>query len=148
MRPLYGTHFHSLDAKGRLTIPSKLRELMPGGGTLTEGTEACLFFYPAEAWREQAARLMALDDFTPEARDAQRMQLATAAECEFDGQGRIIVPAHMRERAHITKDVAVVGVGNRIEIWDSEEWRRRKDSIGARASRIFVRASRRSTLPT
>ena len=148
MRLFTGTFQHTLDAKGRLTIPTKLRVLTPEGGTLAEGAEMCLHFFPPEAWQAQVERMLQLDDLTAGARDAQRKFFAAAEECQFDRQGRITIPIELRQNAGITKDVAVVGVGTRIEIWQLEGWRIRKASIDAEAQDIFERASRHSTSPT
>jgi len=144
MRLLTGTYFHSIDSKGRLTLPGKLRQLMPEGGTVAEGVEHCLYLFPIDAWREQAEKLVGLDDLAPDARDAKRRMFALAEECMFDKQGRIMIPAHLRQQAGIDKEVAVVGVGNLVEIWDSEEWRRKKQSIDDNAPEIFLRARGRS----
>ena len=148
MRLFTGTFHHTLDAKGRLTIPTKLRVLTPEGGTLAEGAETCLHFFPPEAWQAQVERMLQLDDLTAGARDAQRKFFAAAEECQFDRQGRITIPIELRQNAGITKDVAVVGVGTRFEIWQLEGWRIRKASIDAEAQDIFERASRHSTSPT
>lgn len=148
MRLFTGTFQHSIDSKGRLTIPSKLRQLTPEGGTLAEGVEPCLYFFSPEAWQDQVERLLQLDALRSEARDAQRKFFATAEECVFDRQGRITIPAHLRESAGIIKDVAVVGVGTKIEIWQLEGWRQQKASIDAGAPDIFERASRLPKSPT
>ena len=148
MRLFTGTFYHTLDAKGRLTIPSKLRILTPEGGTLTEGAETCLHFFPPEAWQTQVERMLQLDDLTERARDAQRKFFALAEECQFDRQGRITIPVALRQGAGISKDVAVVGVGTKIEIWQREEWQSRKASIDADAPKIFEGAGRYSSSPT
>jgi len=77
MRLFTGTFHHSLDAKGRLTIPNKLRILTPEGGTLVEAAESCLHFFPPEAWQRQVDRMLTLDDLTEGARDAQRLKFGT-----------------------------------------------------------------------
>ena len=148
MRLFTGTFHHTLDAKGRLTIPNKLRVLTPEGGTLVEGAESCLHFFPPEAWQTQVERMLQLDDLTAGARDALRKFFASAEECQFDRQGRITIPIDLRQSAGITKDVAVVGVGTKIEIWKLEGWRLRKASIDAEAPEIFERASRQPSSPT
>ncbi|MCY4109751.1 MAG: division/cell wall cluster transcriptional repressor MraZ [Chloroflexi bacterium] len=148
MRLFTGTFYHTLDAKGRLTIPNKLRILTPEGGTLTEGAEACLHFFPPDAWQAQVQRILQLDELTERARDAQRKFFALAEECNFDRQGRITIPVALRQGAGISKDVAVIGVGTKIEIWQLEEWQRRKASIDAEAPEIFERAGRQSSSPT
>ena len=123
-------------------------QLTPEGGTLAEGVEPCLYFFSPEAWQDQVERLLQLDQLRSEARDAQRKFFATAEECVFDRQGRITIPAHLRESAGIIKDVAVVGVGTKIEIWQLEGWRHQKASIDAGAPDIFERASRLPKSPT
>ena len=143
-----GTYVHQLDAKGRLAIPSKLRAQIPEGGALTVGAERCVTFYPAELWRETERELSSLDALNPDARDTKRRLFGSAEDVSFDGQGRIAIPAHLREYAALCKEVTVLGVGDVIELWDADEWRARSDRIDAVASEIMQRARGGAALTT
>tara|TARA_Y100000590_G_scaffold384055_1_gene455160 strand:- start:202 stop:648 length:447 start_codon:yes stop_codon:yes gene_type:complete len=145
MRTFMGTYLHSLDSKGRLTVPSRFRELMPDGATLTEGVEQCLDLYPGEVWQQKANRVVALDDFTPEGRNARRKLFANAEPAEFDRQGRVILSQSLRQSAGIEKDVAVVGAGEKIEIWSQESWEQQKRRVDESAADTMLEARSQST---
>ena len=113
---------HSLDTKGRLIIPSKFRESLGDTFMVTKGLDGCLSIYDMEGWKLLEEKLKVLPLTNANARKFTRFMLGGAIECEVDKQGRILLPANLREFAHLTKDVTLVGVGNRIEIWDKEAW--------------------------
>lgn len=140
MAAFKGTYLHQLDAKGRLAIPSRLRAQVSEGGTVTVGAEPCVTFYPVELWRETERELNRLDALNPDARDTKRRLFGSAEDVTFDGQGRIAIPAHLREYAALRKEVVVLGVGDVIELWDAEEWRARSERIDTAASDIMRRA--------
>ena len=117
-----GEYNHSLDTKGRLIIPSKFRESLGDTFMVTKGLDGCLSIYDMEGWKVLEDKLKALPLTNANARKFSRFMLGGATECEVDKQGRILLPANLREFAHLTKDVALVGVGGRIEIWDKEAW--------------------------
>ena len=112
-----GTYEHGLDAKGRVIIPAKLREDLGESFVVTLGLDGCLFAYPMNEWEGFIEKLKELPG-TKEARMLQRHFLANAAPCELDKQGRILVPATLREFAGLEKDVVLTGNINRIEISD------------------------------
>jgi len=116
-----GTYEHGLDAKGRVIIPAKLREDLGESFVVTLGLDGCLFAYPMNEWEGFIEKLKELPG-TKEARMLQRHFLANAAPCELDKQGRILVPATLREFAGLEKDVVLTGNINRIEIWSKEKW--------------------------
>ena len=116
-----GTYEHGLDAKGRVIIPAKLREDLGESFVVTLGLDGCLFAYPMNEWEGFIKKLKELPG-TKEARMLQRHFLANAAPCELDKQGRILVPATLREFAGLEKDVVLTGNINRIEIWSKEKW--------------------------
>lgn len=118
----FGEYSHSLDAKGRLIIPSKFRESLGDIFMVTKGLDGCLSVCDMEQWKEQVTKLQALPQTNANARRFVRFKLGGAVECEVDKQGRILLPANLREFAHLTKDVNLVGVGNSIEIWDHDTW--------------------------
>ena len=116
-----GEYNHTIDAKGRIIIPSKFREALGDNFVVTLGLDGCLFVYPNEEWMNFVAQLKSLPG-SKEARQMQRYFMAGAADCEVDKQGRILLPSVLREHAGIDKDAVLVGVGSRIEIWSKDAW--------------------------
>lgn len=113
---------HSLDAKGRLIIPAKYRDALGEKFILAKGLDGCLFIYPMEQWHELEQKLRSLPLTQKEARTFARFFFSGASEGEMDKQGRLIIPQALREYAHLTKECMVVGVDNRLEVWDLETW--------------------------
>ena len=113
---------HTIDTKGRLIIPNKFRELLGESFMVTKGMDGCLFAFSNDDWKEFEGKLRALPITNKDARKFARFFLAGAAEAEVDKQGRILLPAHLREFAQLEKDVVLVGVGSRIEIWNRDNW--------------------------
>lgn len=121
-----GTYEHGLDAKGRVIIPAKLRDNLGESFVVTLGLDGCLFAYPMDEWESFVNKLKELPG-TKEARKLQRYFLAGAAPCEVDKQGRVLIPANLREQAGLSKDVVFVGVLQKIEIWSKERWQENDD---------------------
>lgn len=117
-----GEYNHTIDAKGRLIVPSRFREILGDAFVVTKGLDGCLFVYDNEEWKLFEEKLRALPITNKEARQFVRFFLAGAAEVEVDKQGRILIPNVLREFAELTKDVVLVGVGSRIEIWGRERF--------------------------
>ncbi len=117
-----GEFQHSLDAKGRLIMPAKFRELLGNSFILTKGLDRCLFVYPKDEWTVLEQKLKALPFTHKDARAFIRFFFSGAVEIEIDKQGRILVPPPLREHAGIDKDVVIIGVSNRAEIWSQKEW--------------------------
>ncbi len=113
---------HTVDAKGRLIIPSKFREALGEEFVVSKGMDGCLFVYANDDWNAFEQKLTSLPLINKEARQFARFFLAGAATVELDKQGRILLPAALREFAGLDKDVVLVGVGSRIEIWSKEKW--------------------------
>ena len=122
MHMFMGEYNHTIDAKGRLIIPSKFREILGDAFVVTKGLDGCLFVYDNEEWKRFEEKLRSLPITNKEARQFVRFFLAGATEAEVDKQGRILIPNVLREFAEITKDVVLVGVGSRIEIWRRERF--------------------------
>jgi MraZ protein len=122
----YGEYEHSLDEKGRLIIPSRVRDVMKQEGVtsfiITRGLDECLFLFSAQQWGAHEERLASLPLEKSNARRFTRMFFSGAAECSLDKQGRIFIPANLREHAHIEKDVVIIGVQSRLEVWDKAGW--------------------------
>ena len=122
MHMFMGEYNHTIDAKGRLIIPSKFREILGDAFVVTKGLDGCLFVYDKQEWQRFEEKLRSLPITNKEARQFVRFFLAGATEAEVDKQGRILIPNVLREFAEITKDVVLVGVGSRIEIWSRERF--------------------------
>ncbi len=117
-----GEYNHTIDAKGRLIIPSKFRDALGDTFVVTKGLDGCLFVYDNDEWTVFEEKLKSLPITNKEARQFARFFLAGAAEVEVDKQGRILVPNVLREFAQISKDVVLIGVASRIEIWSKERF--------------------------
>ncbi len=117
-----GEYNHSIDAKGRVIVPAKFRESLGEEFVVTQGLDGCLFVFPNEEWNVFEEKLKTLPMANKDARKFVRFFLAGAAQLEVDKQGRILLPSVLREFAGLEKDVALVGVGSRVEIWDKQRW--------------------------
>lgn len=117
-----GTYEHNIDDKGRLAIPAKFRDELQDSFFATRGLDKCLFIFPRNEWERQLAEFSKLPLTMRDARAYSRLFFSGACECELDRQGRINIPAYLREYAGLTKDAVVIGVMNRIEIWSLEVW--------------------------
>ena len=118
----YGEYQHSVDTKGRVIIPSKFRDGLGEKFILTKGLDNCLFAYSAKEWAELEAKLRALPFTDKDVRAFVRFFFAGATECGLDKQGRILIPNNLRQHAKLEKDVYIIGVSTRVEIWDKSEW--------------------------
>ncbi|MDH3308095.1 MAG: division/cell wall cluster transcriptional repressor MraZ [Acidimicrobiia bacterium] len=119
---LVGEYQHTVDTKGRIVLPSKFRDAFADGCVVTKGQEHCLFVFPLDRWAEEEARVNALPRTDQRARRFARTFFASADSQVPDKQGRIAVNPKLREFAGIAKDVTVIGVSDRIEIWETEAW--------------------------
>ena len=123
---LMGTFEHTIDAKGRMAFPNKLREKLGLSFIVTIGPEHCLYVYSEAEWENFTAKIMTL---TGEKARAAKMFIVKACTVEPDKQGRILIPQNLREYAHLDHDVTVLGVINRAEIWDSAHFNNISGSI-------------------
>ena len=114
-----GTYEHSIDAKGRLFIPAKLREELGSAFYLAMGVDACLAVYPQATWDRFTEKFASLP--MSQSKGMRRL-FANAAKCEPDSQGRIVVSPKLRKYASLEKDVVIIGVIDRAEIWSAENW--------------------------
>lgn len=119
---LIGKYSHSLDVKGRLIMPVKLREDMGENFIITTGLDGCLFGFSMSEWQKFEDKLKTLPITNKNARNFVRFFLSGATECELDKQGRFLIPGKLREVASLDRDVTIIGAGTRIEIWDKEKW--------------------------
>ena len=119
---LIGEYIHSLDSKGRLIMLAKLREDMGEKFIITTGLDGCLFGFSMPEWKQFEDKLKTLPITNKNARNFVRFFLSGATECELDKQGRFLIASKLRAVAALDKDVAIIGAGTRIEIWNKEKW--------------------------
>ena len=119
-----GEYEHSVDAKGRLIMPAKLREEIGDKFVITKGVDGCLFAYSQTEWTAFEEKLKSLPISNKNARDFTRFFLSGAIECEIDKQGRFLITSNLREFAGLEKDVVIIGVNTRIEIWSKDKWQK------------------------
>ncbi len=117
-----GEYTISMDAKGRIAVPSKFRQLLNATAVVTRGLDKSLFLYTKSEWETMATKIAALPMTKANSRAFSRLMLAGAFDVELDGQGRIIIPEYLRKFASLSKKVVVAGLYTRIEIWDKEAW--------------------------
>ena len=119
---LIGEYYHTLDKKGRVIVPSRLREELGERFIITRGLDSCLFLYPMPEWGNLEEKFKNLSFAKSEARAFMRLLFSGASEVEIDKQGRILLPVLLREHAQFQKDLVFIGVSNRAEIWSRELW--------------------------
>ena len=124
-----GEYNHVIDTKGRLSIPSKLREDLGETFIVTKGLDNCLFVYPLGEWNVLENKLKQLPMTNREARAFVRFFFAGATECELDKQGRVRIPNNLREHALLNKEAIIIGVATRIEIWSKEQWEKYNSDV-------------------
>ncbi|MDD5557646.1 MAG: division/cell wall cluster transcriptional repressor MraZ [bacterium] len=131
----YGEYQHTVDGKGRLTIPARLRETLRENFIdkfyITRGLDRCLFVFTPNDWKSLVAKFRDQPLTRAKAREFMRIFFAGASEVECDKQGRIMIPQNLIKWAGIQKDVVVVGLVNRLEIWDEATWRRFESEKGS-----------------
>lgn len=122
----YGEHEHKLDKKGRIIIPSTFREASKENYVekffVTRGLDTCLFMFPEEEWKQQEAKFKNLSFTKSQARKFNRLFFSGAVEAIPDKQGRILIPSYLKNYAGIKKEIMLIGVSSRIEIWSKEKW--------------------------
>lgn len=137
-----GEYHHTIDDKGRIIIPSKFRVELGDKFVLTRGLENCLFAYPEKAWNQIVEKLNKLPFTKKDARNFSRFFLSGATVVEFDKQGRINISSPLATYANLSKECVVIGVGDRLEIWDNEKWNQffeeNEDSMSDIAENLFT----------
>ncbi len=122
----YGEYLHSIDRKGRLILPAKFREVAKGNFIekfyVTRGLDKCLFMFSEEEWRLQETKFKAIPFTKQQSRTFNRLYFSGAVEVFPDKQGRILLPQYLKDFAEIKKEVMIVGVSNRVEIWAKNKW--------------------------
>jgi len=128
-----GITYLNIDIKGRLAVPSKYRDIVISESdsqviVTVDHTDKCLLVYPMSDWLIVEKQLVALSNMNRRARNVQRLLLGHAAECDLDNQGRILIPAPLREFAGLSKKTVLVGQLNKFELWDAEQWLVQRDA--------------------
>lgn len=131
-----GEYTHSIDAKKRLSLPSRVRNELGGRVVITRGLDQCLFVYPIKTWEMIAEKLGSMPVGESGTRSFVRLMLAGAVDTEVDSQGRILIPDYLKEYAGLSKDVIVAGLWNRLEIWDEARWKQYKEKAEENSERI------------
>lgn len=131
-----GEYTHSIDAKKRLSLPSRVRSELGGRVVVTRGLDRCLFIYPLKTWEALAEKLGSMPIGEGGTRSFVRLMLAGAFDTEVDSQGRILLPDALKEYAGLSKDVIIAGLWNRLEVWDDASWRKYKEEAEGNSSRI------------
>ncbi|PHS36457.1 MAG: cell division/cell wall cluster transcriptional repressor MraZ [Alkaliphilus sp.] len=134
-----GEYNHSIDVKGRVSVPAKFRETLGSSFIITKGLDNCLFIYPQNEWAVLEKKLKQLPMTNKDARAFVRFFFAGASECELDNQGRIRIPNNLREHAHLEKEAVIIGVATRIEVWSHDEWRDYNDNANLSYDEIASR---------
>ena len=118
-----GEYHHTLDEKGRMSVPVKFRASLAEGAVVTRGLDRSLFLYPKSEWQTLAEKLASLPFGQADTRAFARLMLAGAMEVEVDKSGRVLLPEYLRQYAALDKSVVVAGLYNRLEIWDEATWK-------------------------
>lgn len=119
---LLGEYNHNIDEKGRVSVPAKFREDLGTSFIVTKGLDECLFAYSKDEWIKFEEKLKSLPLTNTNARNFVRFFFSGATECEVDKQGRINIPQNLREYASLSKELCIIGVSTRVEIWNKEKW--------------------------
>lgn len=128
---LIGEYEHTIDAKGRISMPAKIRKDMGDNFIVTKGLDGCLFVFSQEEWMNFETKLKSLPLSDKNARNFVRFFLSGATECEIDKQGRFLIPSNLRKVANLDKETVIIGVGTRLEIWNKEIWNLKDEEISA-----------------
>lgn len=131
-----GEYEHTLDEKKRVSLPKSFRQGLGKKLVITRGLDNCLFVYPRGGWEKVAEKLSTLSFAQADTRGFNRFILSGAAEVEVDGAGRILIPDHQKEFAGLKKTVVFAGVSDRVEVWDTGQWKAYKSRIEKQAERM------------
>lgn len=124
-----GEYVHTVDEKGRLTIPARFRAGLDAGLVVTRGIDRCLAIYPIEEWKQLAEQVSALPMTDRRARAFRRLVFANASDAIPDKQGRVLIPPHLREYAKLDSDAIVTGLDTYIEVWNPDAWQEERERV-------------------
>jgi len=136
---LIGEYKHTIDTKRRLSIPAKFRKDLGERAVITKGLEKCLVIYTTEEWEKMAQKLNSLPNSRADARNYARLMLSGASEVELDKLGRILIPDYLKNYASLKKNITVLGLSNKIEVWDSDKWEEHRQKTETAAGDIAER---------
>ena len=131
-----GEYSHSVDPKKRLALPAKFRGELGNRVVVTRGLDRCLFVYPMKVWEEIASKLGNLPVGESGTRSFIRLMLSGAVDTELDSQGRVLLPEYLKNDAGLKKEVTIVGIYNRLEIWDEDAWKKYKQNAEKNTGKI------------
>lgn len=134
-----GEYTYLIDEKKRLAIPAKFRKGLGKKAVITRGIDNCLVIYPISEWRKLAEKLEKLPSSGADSRGFVRLMLAGAVDVELDKLGRILIPDYLKDYGSLKKNVSILGLSNRIEIWDGERWQEYKNKTEEKAGDIAER---------
>ncbi len=129
MTELLGTHSYQLDPKGRVSLPARFREAFADGVWLTIGQDGCLYVFPRAEWQRRSDEVAASPLSDADGRAYSRLFFGASDEAKLDSQGRVTIPQRLRDAVGIKKDVVVLGVRDRMEIWDRRSYARYEQSF-------------------
>jgi MraZ protein len=136
-----GEYRHNLDYKGRLAVPKKFRDELASGAILTKGLDGCLFLYPKEAWEKLTSRLKELSVTRADTRAFERYLFGGATQVAFDPLGRIKIPEYLLAYASLKKEAVLVGILERVEIWNQKKWSKLAGKLEESGERIAEKLS-------
>ena len=130
-----GEYEHTIDAKARLALPAKFRGQLDRGAVISKGMGRCLSVYTIARWEEKSTALVT-DKVAEELRDFERRIYPSASEVELDSQGRLVIPAKLREYASLGNEVTIAGVRDHVEIWDRKTWQAYQQKLDAKGNGV------------
>lgn len=135
-----GLYHHTIDAKGRVSIPVRFRQVLSDRYEetliVTTDFDQCLVAYPIEEWRQIEEKTRALPTMKKEVKDFLRFFYSGAVECPLDRQGRILLPTSLRQYAGINRDVVLIGMMSKVEFWGERQWKQKEEQVNENAERI------------
>ncbi len=124
-----GEYLHTIDDKGRLTLPAKFRAELAKGVVVTRGLDGCLFVHPMSEWERLSEKINSLPLTRKDARTLARLMYSGATDCAPDKQGRILLPNYLRDFAGVDGETVIIGLHNRLEIWNPERWQEVRNEV-------------------
>lgn len=138
----YGTYDHTIDEKGRLTLPARFRDALADGVVIAKGLDSNVDVYPRSGWDTLVeSRIANLDPLAPETRQLRRFFFAGAEHDTMDKQGRVLVPQHHRDAGGLGRDVVIAGVFDHLEVWSREAWAEQQKGVDGSASDVAQRVA-------
>ena len=131
-----GEYQHTIDAKNRMALPAKFRNDLKGGAIITRGIDQCLFVFEKKEWIKLSEKLTSLPMTQSNSRAFVRLMMSGGADVDFDRQGRVLIPDYLKSYAKLDKDAVVIGLMNRIEVWEKKTWEAYRDKTEKQSEAI------------